>query len=901
MTEAEELLRSLRAIPPQQATAQTVAGAERAVSLLAHDAEGSLRAEATGLLASHLLEVQTGDRVANVERAQALYREMRTEPEVAPGAWVAGTFGLANALLLHPEASSGDIALASQLSGEVIDRARSAGDVPVLVRALGQKARIESAIHVGDIDAHLENAIALQKEAVDVLMGSADPVDGVLLGRQWHNLAGLYEQRRTGVRADNIDRAVRALMAALEFRPADVDPVGRARTLRALARVFPEWTGPDSIAEADRLGQAAAAEAEALEASDPRGVGPVTGWANFERQRSALTAVLPLDELPPDRQRSWLEGAIANHREAVEAYPRPSIRWAEWMGGLGRLLGRLPHLGTWDQIEAAYTCFGEALTVVDPEDHPRLRRYLLSRWGELCHEIGDFEGSLYAYGEAAELGNVLLDQIADPEDRWTELETARGDALFAAFAAARLGMPEDSAYLAELGRSRTVAELLIASDVASRASAERRQEILDAVDAIRGLEVALRDLQQGDLVAMQRKVADLLGVTPAFVQMRSVGDGYEDDEAKADERDRLASALAHARTSLRRLLMEDGSEGGPGPLTSGYEGVVSAAREAGLAVVYVMATVHGAAAVVVTPEGACESTTFDGLDSSVVGALIRGTDEVPGFAAAMRGKIDGLDVALEAIAMTIGTSLMAPLGSWLAGLGVTRVALIPLGRLGLLPLHIATTAGITYSYAPCARALSRAAIAPAPLDLSRVVIVADPSAESCEDLPLALAEARGVAELLGPHGGVDVGTASDADFDHLRTAAPGASVLHLACHGEFRPADPLESHLLLAGDDRLSLADVFARRVDLGAVRLMMIAACRSGTVEFERAPDEALGFPAALMVGGVPTIVSTLWPVDDGDEVLGEMAAEFSDLPLAIPYSGTQDWGAFVTTGLHG
>jgi len=927
-----------------------VAAAGHAVDLLRGDDDHQpLLVEALGLLASHLLETRTGDRVANVARAAAIYQEIRSRSDVAPDAWVMATFGLANALLLDPAANPTGSAEALHLCDEVIDVAREGSNIPVLVRALGQKARIESGIRTGDVDAHLEHAILHQREAIFVLEES-DFDDDDLLGRQWHNLGRFYLERRRGVPADNVDLAIDALRTALELRPPDVDPLGRARTLRALAIAYPRWSAPDSPEDTAEMGEEAAEEAERLEAEALSGTGPVAGWAMFERQRSALTVELPLDDYSPPDRLVWLEGAIANHRQAVQAIPPNTLAWAEWTGGLGRLLGRLPHLGIWDQVEEAYECFAEALLFADEEQHPRLRRDLLSRWGELCHEIGDFEGSLITYRGAADLGRALFDQTADPENRWIELKLNRGYSLFAAFAAVRLGRPQEAAALAEFGRARLAADLFVAADAARNAPPDKRDQILAAVDGIRRLETALRDLGQDDLLALQRKLADLTGAPPEIFQVR----GLAGRDENAGERSRLGDGLATARQSLGELLAEDPSTGSRLPWTFGFDDIAAAARHADLAVVYLMATSHGAAAVVVMPDGRCESAPFDDLDSSIVGGLVFGTDEVPGFVGALRGLDHGLDESLEEIAWMLDATLMTPLADWLESLGATRAALIPLGRLGLLPLHLATVPGITYSYAPCALALARAAVASEPMDPGRAVIVANPSSASHEGLPLAVAEGRGIQALVG---GNRLCTGADADLLHVQEAAPDATLLHFAGHAEFRPADPLESYLVLAGEDRLSLADIYAGRVDVSPVRLLVMAACRSGTVEFERAPDESVGFPAALMVGGVPTVVSTLWPVDDeaamffglrfyellvndgldpaqaveaarswlrgvtADELRGRIAwlrslltpedsdadmaleeidEDFLDEPSAVPYADLRYWGAFMVTGLH-
>src|SRR5437867_221322 len=51
---------------------------------------------------------------------------------------------------------------------------------------------------------------------------------------------------------------------------------------------------------------------------------------------------------------------------------------------------------------------------------------------------------------------------------------------------------------------------------------------------------------------------------------------------------------------------------------------------------------------------------------------------------------------------------------------------------------------------------------------------------------------------------------------------------------------------------------------DLSLARLVTLSACQSGNIEFRRASDESLGFPTALLLAGVPAVVSTMWLVDD-------------------------------------
>ena len=109
---------------------------------------------------------------------------------------------------------------------------------------------------------------------------------------------------------------------------------------------------------------------------------------------------------------------------------------------------------------------------------------------------------------------------------------------------------------------------------------------------------------------------------------------------------------------------------------------------------------------------------------------------------------------------------------------------------------------------------------------------------------------------------------------------PGATHLHLACHGGFDPNEPLDSALYLSGGDRLTLRDLLDGNLDLSSQRLAVLSACQTGITEFDRVPDEVIGLPAGFLQAGVPGVVATLWPVNDQSTAV--LVAEFYRLLLA-------------------
>lgn len=93
----------------------------------------------------------------------------------------------------------------------------------------------------------------------------------------------------------------------------------------------------------------------------------------------------------------------------------------------------------------------------------------------------------------------------------------------------------------------------------------------------------------------------------------------------------------------------------------------------------------------------------------------------------------------------------------------------------------------------------------------------------------------------------------------LRRYAPEADILHLACHGSFRPDSPLFSALHLA-DGRFTTRDAYS--LDLRC-ELVVLSACETGVSRV--APgDELIGLARGFFAAGAPALLVSLWTVDD-------------------------------------
>ncbi|KPV52420.1 hypothetical protein SE17_15600, partial [Kouleothrix aurantiaca] len=98
-----------------------------------------------------------------------------------------------------------------------------------------------------------------------------------------------------------------------------------------------------------------------------------------------------------------------------------------------------------------------------------------------------------------------------------------------------------------------------------------------------------------------------------------------------------------------------------------------------------------------------------------------------------------------------------------------------------------------------------------------------------------------------------------ATLDAVQRAAPRADVLHLACHGHFRPDNPLFSAIELS-NGQLTVRDTY--QLELQS-QLVVLSACETGVNDI--APgNELLGLARGFMSAGTPALLMSLWAVDD-------------------------------------
>lgn len=216
--------------------------------------------------------------------------------------------------------------------------------------------------------------------------------------------------------------------------------------------------------------------------------------------------------------------------------------------------------------------------------------------------------------------------------------------------------------------------------------------------------------------------------------------------------------------------------------------------------------------------------------------------------------LDRLTLRARHYAAILYDLLLRPLE---ARLGARRLVVVPHRALHYLPFH-ALHDGAGYvierrevCYAPSASVLRYCLDQPRrPLRQPLLLGVPDARIPRVRDEVLALARLFPDAVTLLDEG---------ATLVALPDRAATADVLHLACHGQFRPDNPLFSSLRLA-DGWMTVRDTYGLDLRCGLVAL---SACETGLSAV--APgDELIGLARGFFSAGAPALLVSLWTVDD-------------------------------------
>lgn len=144
----------------------------------------------------------------------------------------------------------------------------------------------------------------------------------------------------------------------------------------------------------------------------------------------------------------------------------------------------------------------------------------------------------------------------------------------------------------------------------------------------------------------------------------------------------------------------------------------------------------------------------------------------------------------------------------------------------------------------------------------RVLVMGNPSlGDEAYNLRFAEREAREVARVY-PQSAVYL--KAEATKSKAISQSPNYEILHFAVHGELKEDDPLGSALLLAGegkeDGRLKVGEIFSLNLKADTV---VLSACETALGKISNG-DEIIGLTRAFIYAGTPSVIATLWKVND-------------------------------------
>ncbi len=726
----------------------------------------------------------------------------------------------------------------------------------------------------GERAENLEQAIAHAQQALTVRTRETNPLGWATTQ---HNLAMAYGDRLCGERAENLEQAIAHYQQALTVRTPETDPAGWASTHNNLANVYRDRLRGE---RAENLEQAIAHAQQALTVytreADP------AGWAMIQNNLAAAYRNRPCGERAEN-----LEQAIAHAQQALTVYTCEADpeRWAMIQHNLAnaycdRLCGERV-----ENLEQAIAHYRQALEVRTLQQFPVHFLQTQRNLGHLHFRECAWAAALAAYQEAIRGGQVLLGGAYTEVGRQAEVAQTAELYARAAYALLKVGRAGEALAQLEQGKTRLLSYALALNEIDVNLLPRREQNTLRSVrQTLRALETEMR----------------LPADTPAGRDSRALAD------ALAQARAHLNDAIACVREEHPELMPE------------GLElAEILALIPERHALVAPVVTSQGSA-VFVVPSGRQSVSSDDVLwvDNFREGdlqTLLQGSAKEARWGGWLGAYFDSHTNAtawfdaIDSVGKDLWTRLMAPIAKRLSTLKVSQVLLLPHGGLGLLPLHAAwhevngtrryflDDHCATYLPSAYAHKVSLERMQDSQRRERSLLALINPT----EDLPFTPPEGEQVASLFDSNK-AKVFSGPDATAKAVKEQGC-AGYVHFSCHGFYQWDDPMQSGLILANGEPLTLAHIIGE-LNLGKTRLVTLSACETGITDIRQSPDEYLGLPAGFLQAGAPAVVSTLWAVNDLSTML--LMERFYNLHLSqkveIPEAlrQAQIWLRDVTVG---
>lgn len=458
-------------------------------------------------------------------------------------------------------------------------------------------------------------------------------------------------------------------------------------------------------------------------------------------------------------------------------------------------------------------------------------------WGDSAFRAQAWDEAAEAYAFAGTAAEQLFRIQLSSTEKAIVLKSTQGMAASSAFALARIGRLADALNALESGLARMLAERL-----------ERGR---------RDLEILRKPAH--------KKIYDKYCNLSETILERVEGSkliSTENMRSKELSLDQLRASLDSVISDIQKIR---GFEGFLRRLTVDE---ISGLCEQPL--VYLYATDQGGQALVVQKDEEICLLELPGLDNNWVrNTAMKQTTGINSYIGVPGSGYNASDVS--GIFKEICDSLWKrAIGPVINAVGTNEyITLVPVGLLGLLPLHAACSDSngesetpisavdhVSFVYAPNAHSL--AVFGPLEFEEPDILLGIQISDSRRGDLPWAEAELAIAEDLFGR---ATILKNEEASPKRVLEEMSKARIVHFSCHGVADLKSPMDSGLVLGNDELLTVRQLTASG-QINAT-LVVLSACETGVSGLDL-PDEVIGLPTAFQQLGAAAVIATLWPVGD-------------------------------------
>jgi CHAT domain-containing protein len=706
----------------------------------------------------------------------------------------------------------------------------------------------------GDWSENIERGIELLEEAQEV-QERIGPPDA--WAATTADIAIAFSLRQRGEKRANMERALELIQQAARVRDRSANPSGWASTMLNVGALWSERIDGDPLQNQE----------QALQAYD-------AVLAHYRAEGDFYHAARVAGNMASVLYSTHSGDRIANLRRAVEvleaAIPELERVRADFDVTVAQLnrglsLHRLARMGV-ENPERASAALAVALDSALALGVPQLIRQAAHRSGLAYLEADNLRGAAASFRIAVDTERELVGAGSLRETRIREIERSGGLYHLAALVEADLGDLSAALELIKLGRTRELVG----------AAVREQADLAKLVALSPSLATELTRIRAGlsriSLTELQGPVVD-----SQFVRLSNTARKY---------REELADVLKRVREVHGLETFEMPMEGADWQIMVGV----------GAPIVAVVVTTYGCFAILaerLSTDAPVELRRIPMPDELTrLSHLVEPVDNAVGYFEAIAGRSAEIGSALDTI-WPLAEMVMQSIFSELEKRSSIGVTILAAGLLSLVPLHAAACVDqdgnrvVFQSRFPTAYTLNLLPSSQREADGQHSLLaVANPRRQDEYSLRGARVEVDAVASYFAD-GQRTVLAEANANLGAVLAIARGATHIHFACHGTFSADSPLDSALLLAGDQQLTVRDVLSSTSFVNA-RLVVLSACRTAAIEHQRLPDEALGFPAAFLKAGAGWVIASLWAIDDVASAL--LVANFYQTLLAAAPASPAD-----------